>query len=463
MVRELDYYIKKNEKNMKRTLVLSALVAALGGLLFGFDTAVISGTTGWLESVFELSKAQLGFTVASALIGTIIGALTIGKLADKYGRRYVLFILALLYFISAIGSALAWDWFSFLSFRLIGGLGVGGASVVSPMYIAEISPAKIRGRMVAVAQLNIVLGMLLAYLSNYIINGLDLGQLEWRWMFGVEAIPAALFFILLFTTPRSPRWLIANNLVAEARMVLEKCGTDSGNADVEVSEIQKSLDLEHHSIKEPFFTKKYRTPIMLAVLLALFNQLSGINAVLYYAPDIFNMAGFGKSAALLNSMGVGGVFFIFTVAAMAVIDKMGRKKIMIIGSIGYIVSLSTTAWAFINYGDNFTEAGSMIVLGSVFLFIASHAFGQGSIIWVYLSEIFPNRVRGRGQSLGTATHWLAAAIISWSFPLIAEFSGGYVFAVYAAFMVIQLFWVITRMVETKGVSLEEIQKKLGIE
>ena len=291
---------------------------------------------------------------------------------------------------------------------------------------------------------------------------MDLGQLEWRWMFGVEAIPAALFFILLFTTPRSPRWLVTNNFVDEAKTVLEKCGTDTGNADKEISEIQKSLDLQHHSIKEPFFTKKYRTPIMLAVLLALFNQLSGINAVLYYAPDIFNMAGFGKSAALLNSMGVGGIFFIFTVAAMAVIDKMGRKKIMIIGSIGYIVSLSTTAWAFINYGDNFTEAGSMIVLVSVFLFIASHAFGQGSVIWVYLSEIFPNRVRGRGQSLGTATHWIAAAIISWSFPLIAEFSGGYVFAVYAAFMVVQLVWVITRMVETKGVSLEEIQKKLGI-
>ena len=448
---------------MKKTLVFSAIVAALGGLLFGFDTAVISGTTGWLESVFELTKAQLGFTVASALIGTIIGALTIGKMADKYGRRYVLFILALLYLVSAVGSAFAWDWYSFLTFRLIGGLGVGGASVVSPMYIAEISPAKIRGRMVAVAQLNIVLGMLFAYLSNYIISGLDLGQLEWRWMFGVESIPAALFFILLFTTPRSPRWLIANNHVDEAKIVLQKCGTDSGSVDVEVSEIQKSLDLEHHSIKEPFFTKKYRTPIMLAVMLALFNQLSGINAVLYYAPDIFKMAGFGKSAALLNSMGVGGVFFIFTIAAMAVIDKMGRKKIMIVGSIGYIVSLSTIAWAFISYGDNFTEAGSLIVLGSVFLFIASHAFGQGSVIWVYLSEIFPNRVRGRGQSLGTATHWVAAAVISWTFPLIAEFSGGYVFAVYAAFMVIQLIWVMTRMVETKGVSLEQIQKKLGIE
>jgi MFS family permease len=245
--------------------------------------------------------------------------------------------------------------------------------------------------------------------------------------------------------------------------VLNKCGTDSGDINGEIEEIQKSLDFQHHSLKEPFFTKKYRKPIMLAILIALFNQLSGINAVLYYAPDIFEMAGFGKSAALLNSMGVGGIFFIFTIAAMAVIDKMGRKKIMIVGSIGYIVSLSTIAFTFIKYGDNFSETNSMVVLLSVFLFIASHAFGQGSVIWVYLSEIFPNRVRGRGQSLGTTTHWIAAAVISWTFPLIAEFSGGYVFAVYAAFMVIQLFWVLTRMIETKGVSLEQIQKTLGIE
>ncbi len=448
---------------MKKTLLLSSLVAALGGLLFGFDTAVISGTTSWLSSSFELSKFELGFTVASALIGTIIGALTIGKLSDKYGRRYVLFILAILYFISAIGSGMAWDWYSFIFFRLIGGLGVGGASVVSPMYIAEISPAKIRGKMVAVAQLNIVFGMVLAYLSNYIISGMDLGVMEWRWMFGVEAIPAALFFVFLFSTPRSPRWLIAKNLIDEARVVLDKCGTDSGNVDDEITEIQKSLDLQHHSLKEPFFTKKYRTPIMLAVLLALFNQLSGINAVLYYAPEIFNMAGYGKSAALLNSMGIGGVLFIFTVAAMAVIDRVGRKKIMIIGSVGYIISLSMIAWSFLTYGDNFTENGSMLVLISIFLFVASHAFGQGSVIWVYLSEIFPNRVRGRGQSLGTATHWIAAAVISWTFPLIAEMSGGYTFAFYAFCMILQLLWVIFKMIETKGISLENIQKKLEIE
>ncbi len=447
---------------MKRTLVLSATVAALGGLLFGFDTAVISGTTSWLETVFELSKSQLGFTVASALIGTILGALFVGKFADKYGRRYVLFILAVLYFISAVGSGLAWNWSSFLIFRLIGGLGVGGASVVSPMYIAEISPAKLRGRLVAVAQLNIVLGMLIAYMSNYIISSLNLGEVEWRWMFGVEAIPAFLFFVFLFTTPRSPRWLIANNFVDEARIVLNKCGADTENIEEEIVAIKKSLEHESSAVKEPFFTKKYRVPIMLAVMLALFNQLSGINAILYYSPTIFKMAGFGKSAALLNSMGVGGVLFIFTVLAMTVIDKIGRKKIMIIGSVGYIISLSALTWAFLKFGTNFSETGSKIVLASIFLFIAAHSFGQGTIIWVYLSEIFPNKVRGRGQSLGATTHWVAAAVISWTFPLIAEISGGYTFAFYLLCMVAQMVWVLVYMRETKGVSLEKIQKELGI-
>jgi len=448
---------------MKRTLIYSTIVAALGGLLFGFDTAVISGTTDWLREVFLLSSAELGFTVASALIGTIIAALFIGKPTDKYGRKKILFVMAILYFVSAIGSGLAWDWYSFLFFRFIGGLGVGGASVVAPMYIAEISPAKNRGTLVAVAQLNIVFGMLVAYLSNYYLASLNLGNAEWRWMFGVEAIPAALFFIFLFTTVNSPRWLIAKNRVDEAKLTLKMCGTDSGNIEKEIEDIKFSLDLEHHSLKESFFTKKYSVPIFLAMFLALFNQLSGINAVLYYAPSIFKMAGFGKSTALLNSMGVGGVFFIFTIAAMMVIDKIGRKKLMVYGSVGYIISLSTIAWAFFTYGINFDEVGSKIVLFSVFLFIASHAFGQGAVIWVYLSEVFPNRVRARGQSFGSAVHWIAAAVISWTFPLIAEYSGGWTFAFYALCMVAQLIWVMTKMIETKGVSLEEIQKKLRIE
>lgn len=448
---------------MKRTLLLSTIVAALGGLLFGFDTAVISGTTGWLQTNFQLSAFRLGFTVASALIGTITGALLIGGPSDRFGRRSVLFVLALFYFISALGSGMAWDWYSFLFFRFVGGVAVGGASVVSPMYIAEISPAGMRGRLVAVVQLNIVFGMLLAYLSNYIISGMELGNTEWRWMFGVEAVPALLFFILLFTNPRSPRWLVSRDRTGEARSVLERCGTDAGNIDLEIKDIQNSLSFSRHSVKEPFFTVKYRTPILLAFMIALFNQLSGINAVLYYAPHIFEMAGFENSAALLNSIGVGGIFFVFTMAAMALMDRMGRKKIMIAGSIGYIVSLGTIAWAFFTYGSEFDQAGSRVVLGSVFLFIASHAFGQGSVIWVYISEIFPNRVRARGQSLGSTTHWTAAAIISWTFPLIAEISGGYTFAFYSVCMVGQLIWVILVMRETKGISLEEIQKQLGIE
>ena len=448
---------------MKRSLIISTAVAALGGLLFGFDTAVISGTTGWLESVFSLSSFELGFTVSSALIGTIIGALVTGRPADRYGRRKVLYILAILYFISALGSGLAWNWGSLLIFRFIGGLGVGGSSVVAPMYIAEISPAKFRGRLVAVAQLNIVFGILLAYFSNYFISVFDLGEMEWRWMFAMEAIPAAMFFSLLFITSPSPRWLVSRGRTDEARLVLEKYGTDTGNIEASLMEIQQSLDLEHHSMKEPFFTRKYRSPILLAVAIALFNQLSGINAVLYYAPQIFTMAGFEKSSSLLNSMGVGTVLFIFTIAAMAVIDKIGRKKIMIAGSIGYIISLVTISWAFFTYGNDFDHAGGVVVLLGLLVFIASHSFGQGTIIWVFISEIFPNRVRARGQSLGSATHWIGAALISWTFPLIAEVSGAYAFAFYAVCMIGQLIWVLLVMKETKGISLEEIQKRLGIE
>ncbi|SFK71172.1 sugar porter family MFS transporter [Proteiniphilum acetatigenes] len=447
---------------MKRTLILSVIVAALGGLLFGFDTAVISGTTALLETTYDLSPFQLGLTVASALIGTIIGALAIGKPTDRYGRRFVLFTLAVLYFVSSIGVAFAWDWYSFLFFRFIGGLGVGGASVVSPMYIAEISPAKYRGRLVATAQLNIVFGMLLAYMSNYFIASLELGDVEWRWMLGVEAIPSAVFFGLLFLIPESPRWLVANGSVDAAKEVLLVCGNEPGVVTQEIADIRASLDLERHSLKEPFFTKKYKVPITLAVMLALFNQLSGVNAVLYYAPHIFNMAGFEKSAALLNTMGVGLVFLVFTIAAMFVIDKFGRKRLMLIGSVGYIVSLVTISATFFTLGTDFTQTGSWVVLASLFLFIASHAFGQGAVIWVYLSEIFPNRVRARGQSLGTTTHWIAAAFVSWTFPLIAQLSGGLTFAFYAVCMVGQLIWVIFFMKETKGISLEAIQKELGI-
>jgi len=448
---------------LKPALLFSTVIAALGGLLFGFDTAVISGTTQWLQDVFDLSSFWLGFTVASALIGTIIGAILVGRPADQFGRRNTLFILAVLYFISAVGSALAWNWIAFLLFRFLGGLGVGGASVVSPMYIAEIAPARVRGRLVAVTQFNIVFGILLAFFSNYIISGLDLGAVEWRWMFGVEALPAAAFFFLLFLNPKSPRWLLAKGLIEEAKTVLEKCGTDTGDVDKDITEITASLDLDHHSLKEPFYSKKYIKPISLAVLIAIFNQLSGINALMYYAPHIFKMAGAASASAMLQTVAVGGTNLIFTMCALAIIDHFGRRRLMLVGSVGYIFSLGATAWAFYTYGTDFTATGSLVVLISLLIFIASHAFGQGAVIWVFISEIFPNRVRARGQALGSFTHWFMAAAMSWTFPMIAAKSGGHTFAFYVLCMVGQLIWVIFVMPETKGVTLEDMQKKFGIE
>jgi MFS transporter, SP family, xylose:H+ symportor len=486
-------------------LLGSTLIAALGGLLFGFDTAVISGAKTALEQVFELGSFSLGFTVASALIGTILGSILVGHPADRWGRRRTLMVIGALYFVSAVGSALAWDWYSFLFFRLLGGLAVGGASVASPMYIAEISPAAYRGRLVAITQFNIVLGILLAFFSNYVVASLQLGETEWRWMFGVEALPAAAFSALLFLTPYSPRWLVSRDRIIEAREVLRRLGNDAGTADEELREIQESLDLTRHSMREPFFRRAYLKPILLAVAIAAFNQLSGINALMYYAPHIFEMAGADKSSALLQTVGVGGTNLLFTMLALLVIDHFGRRKLMLVGSVGYILSLAATALAFYRYGDQFlavieagnslqsareaveesvsavasqslaaaeqvyAEAsaaaafGATIVLVSLLVFIASHAFGQGAVIWVFISEIFPNRVRARGQALGSFTHWFMAAAISWTFPMFAERSGGHTFAFYAAMMVLQLLWVLWVMPETKGVPLEKIQKELGIE
>lgn len=447
-----------------RIVIRSALVAALGGLLFGFDTAVISGTTEALREVFALSSQSLGFTVASALIGTIIGAIVVGKPADRYGRRKVLIYLAVFYFVSAVGSGLAWDWYSFLIFRFLGGLAVGGSSVVSPMYIAEISPAKKRGRLVALAQFNIVLGILLAFLSNYLIARMHLGDAEWRWMFGVEAFPAVAFYFLLFANPCSPRWLIARGHVDEAKRILARLGSDTGNVEEEVKVIQESIDLEHHSLRETLYCSKYKKPISLAVLIAMFNQLSGINAILYYAPSVFKMAGAAAESAMIQSVLIGFTNLVFTMLALAIIDHFGRKKLMLVGSIGYIISLGAAAAAFYHFGTDFTPLGGKIVLGAIVLFIASHAFGQGAVIWVFISEIFPNRVRARGQALGSFTHWVMAAGISWTFPLIADKLGaGHVFAFYAAMMVLQLVWVFFLMPETKGIPLEDIQKKLGID
>jgi len=461
-------------------LLRSTLVAALGGLLFGFDTAVISGAEQTLQKMFAATYESLaasfenirflgdpgfwhGCTTASALIGTILGAWFAGKPSDLWGRKKTLSVLAILYFVSAVGSALAWDWWSFVIARFLGGLAVGGSSVVGPIYIAEISPAASRGRLVALFQFNIVFGILLAFLSNFTLGALNLGDTEWRWIFGVEAFPAAAFYFLLFRNPRSPRWLMTKGLVDEAREVLQRIGAK--NVEGELGAIRESIHLDCHRIKEPFFRKKYLRPILLAFLIAMFNQLSGINALLYYSQRIFEMAGASISDARLQSVIVGLTNLVFTMMAMAVIDHFGRKKLMLVGSLGYILSLGTAAWAF------HTNQGGFIVLASFMVFIASHAFGQGAVIWVFISEIFPNRVRARGQALGSFTHWFMCAGISWTFPMLvgkpdapgASQAGAKVFAFYAAMMVLQLVWVLLMMPETKGVPLEEIQKKLGIE
>ncbi|UCD50615.1 MAG: sugar porter family MFS transporter [Phycisphaerales bacterium] len=456
----------------KGFLLRSAIVASLGGLLFGFDTAVISGAEQTLQELFAATYESLaaamgnvrflsspgfwhGCTTASALIGTILGAWLSSKPSDAFGRRKTLSLLAVLYFVSAVGSAFAWDWWSFVIARFIGGLAVGGSSVVGPIYIAEISPAKSRGRLVALLQFNIVFGILLAYLSNWIIGRLNLGNVEWRWMFGVEAVPAAAFFLLLIGNPLSPRWLMAEGRAEEARATMERLGAE--NVAQEMQEIKESIELAHHSIGEPFFRKIYLKPILLAFLIAAFNQLSGINALLYYSKRIFEMAGASADFARLQSVIVGATNLVFTMLAITIIDQFGRKKLMLIGSIGYIVSLGTVAWAF------YTERGGAIVLASFLVFIASHAFGQGAVIWVFISEIFPTQVRAKGQALGSFTHWFMCALIAWTFPMFAEKTGAHIFAFYAGMMVLQLIWVLTMMPETKGVPLEQIQKKLGIE
>lgn len=428
---------------MKNIVLRSSLIAALGGLLFGFDTAVISGTTDDLRRVFGLGDGALGFTVAVALIGTILGALFAGGPADRWGRRATLVGVAVLYFVSALGSAWPWDWYSLLFFRFLGGLGVGAASVVCPLYIAEIAPAARRGRLVALSQFNVVLGILLAYLSNWLIGAAYPGADAWRWMFGVEAVPAAAFFALLFLTPESPRWLVAKGRADEARAVLAAVGSDD-----RVEDIERALADESSGRPESLFSKRYRRPVLMAVAMAAFNQLSGINAIIYYTPDIFRMAGFDRTSALIQSVVIGGTNLALTMAGLSLIDRFGRRTLMLVGSVGYLVSLSATAYSY------YSGTGGLLLLGSLVVFIAAHAFGQGAVIWVFLSEIFPGRMRAKGTALGSTVHWIMAALISWTFPLIAARSGGHTFAVYALCMAGQLVWVLTRMPETKGLRLE---------
>lgn len=440
---------------MNSHLLKSTVVAALGGLLFGFDTAVISGTTGGLVHIYQLSPALLGVTVASALWGTILGAMLAGIPGERFGRRDSLRIMAILYLISALGCAGAWNWYALLVFRFIGGLGVGGSSVLGPMYIAEIAPAKLRGRLVGFFQFNVVFGILLAYFSNYLIGLQRFESGEWRWELGVAAIPAGLFLVMLFGIPRSPRWLVKQARIDEARSVLQMTGEE--NFEHELQEIVQSIHLENKQAAEKLFSRKYAFPIFLAVSIAMFNQLSGINAILYYLNYIFAHAGFSKVSGNLQAVAVGGTNLLFTVIAMSVIDKIGRKTLLLIGSVGTAACLAGVAIIF------FTAAHQNLLLWLLIGYIAFFAFSQGAVIWVYLAEVFPNPVRAKGQSLGSFSHWVMNALISGVFPLMAAFSGGYPFVFFSAMMVLQFLVVLLVYPETKGITLEGMQKRLGID
>lgn len=437
---------------LNRFLIKSTVVAALGGLLFGFDTAVISGTTHGLTVAYALTPGSLGMTVAIALWGAIVGAMCAGLPGERFGRRNSLRVLAVLYLASALGCAFAWGWYPLVFFRFLGGLGIGGSSVLGPMYIAEIAPAKWRGRLVGFFQFNIVFGILLAYFSNYLVTLMQFGATEWRWMLGVAAIPAALFMVMLYGIPQSPRWLVEKRRVEEARAVLQQVGEE--NSERELQDILESMHLERK--KEPLFSRKYSLPIFLAVSIGMFNQLSGINAILYYLNDIFAHAGFSAVSGSLQAVAVGATNLVFTVIAMLVIDRLGRKKMLLVGSVGTAVCLAGVAAVF------FTSAHQNLLVWLLMGFIAFFGFSQGAVIWVYLSEVFPNRVRAKGQSLGSFSHWFMNALISGIFPLMAASSGAYPFAFFSAMMVLQFFVVLFIYPETKGVTLEEMQKKLGL-
>ena len=437
-------------------LVKSIIVGALGGLLFGFDTAVIAGTTHQLTQVFNLSAGQLGFTVSIALWGTVIGAMFSGILGDKLGGRESLRILAAFYVISALGCAFAWSWPALLVFRFIGGLGIGGSSVLGPVYIAEIAPARWRGLLVGSFQINIVIGILVAYLSNYLLGLVDFGMNEWRWQLGVAALPALLFFIMLFGIPRSARWLVTKNRIPEAREVLESLGSPDGAS--ELDDIIASVHVDGVAHSEPLFQKKYLKPIYLAVTVAAFNQLAGINAILYYLNDIFGMAGFSKVSGDLQAVAVGAMNLLATFLAMTVIDRVGRKTLLLIGGVGMVFCLSGVATVF------FTQQHQAMLVWLLVAYIGFFAISQGAVIWVYISEVFPNRVRSKGQSLGSSTHWVMNAIIAFIFPVIAQrFGGAYPFVFFAAMMALMFFVVLFTFPETKGVTLEQMQHKLGIE
>jgi sugar porter (SP) family MFS transporter len=441
---------------MKSRIFFWSITSALAGFLFGFDTVVISGAEQKIQSLWGLSAGLHGVAMAAALYGTVLGSMLGGWPTDRFGRKATLLWIGVLYIISAVGCGFATGVSSFIAARFIGGLGIGISTVAAPLYISEIAPPAYRGRLAGMFQFNIVFGIVIAFLSNALLAGI--GENAWRWMLGVAAFPSLLYTLMCFGIPESPRWLLGRKRDREAGLkVLRLIQPEAAPAEIERQADEIMTASSEQSTAARFWTRRLKIPILLAVLIAFFNQLSGINAVLYFAPRIFEMTGLGAKAALLQSVGIGVTNLIFTFVGLWLIDRLGRRTLLFIGSLGYILSLGMTSWAF------FTGHFS-IVPACIFAFIAAHAIGQGAVIWVFIAEIFPNRHRAEGQALGSFTHWFFAALLTSFFPkMVTAFAPGYVFLFFCAMMVLQLVWVKTMVHETKGVPLEQIQQRLGIE
>jgi MFS transporter, SP family, arabinose:H+ symporter len=434
-------------------LTKATLTGALGGLLFGFDTVVVAGVIDSLVRLYNLSPTGKGLTVAIALVGTVIGALGAGQIGQRLGYRETLRVTAIFYILSAVGSALAPSWTILMIFRFIGGLGIGASSVLGPVYIAELAPAKLRGRLVGVFQFNVVFGILLAYSSNYLIRLLHLGATEWRWQVGVAALPALGFLILLYGIPRSPRWSASKNRIDEALAVLKMMGEP--NPEAELADIRSALAEEHAAAHQPVFRWKYRYPLFLAISLGAFNQFSGINAILYYLNSIFTSAGFSQISGDQQAIAIGFTNLVFTMVGMAVIDKLGRKTLLLIGALGTAACLSAAAW----FLSNNTHPGALVWI--FVTYIAFFAMSQGAVIWVYIGEVFPNQVRSKGQGVGNGSHWFWNTVIQLYFPVVvATWGRSAPFAFFAGFTILQFFVVLFFYPETKGLSLEALQRKL---
>jgi sugar porter (SP) family MFS transporter len=434
-------------------LTKATLTGALGGLLFGFDTVVISGAIDALVKLYGLSSGEKGFTVAIGLVGTVIGALSAGIIGQKLGSRETLRLTAILYIVSAAGCGLAWGWAPFLIFRMIGGLGIGASSVLGPVYIAELAPAKWRGRLVAAFQFNVVLGIVVAYTSNYLIRLMNLGAAEWRWQVGVAAFPAIFFLVMLFSIPRSPRWSASKDRIDEALEVLKLMG--EAEPEAELQDIRAALAEEHASAHEPVFRWKYRFPLFLAISIGAFNQLAGINAILYYLNDIFQAAGFSQISGDQQAIAIGATNLVFTMLGMSLIDKVGRKTLLLIGAAGTACCLGGVAWI---YNSN-AHQGSLVWF--LVAYIAFFAVSQGAVIWVYIGEVFPNHVRSKGMSIGAASHWIMNAIIAMAFPIIVHsMTQATPFVFFAGMTIVQFLVVLFVYPETKGQTLEALQRKL---